>query len=88
MDSFIETINQQVGELLRERSNDILKAWQENIEEAQESEKKFPPLKLAITGTVDIEKSKIETSIKFTATYQSSLSSSLPDPDQAVIEFQ
>lgn len=87
MDSFIDTITAQVGELLRERSADILRAWQENIEEAQESEKKFPPLKLAITGMVDLEGSKIETSVRFTATYQSILSATLPDPDQATLPF-
>ena len=88
MEAFIGTITQQVSELLRERADDILKAWQENIEEAQESEKKFPPLKLAISGTVDLESARIETTLRFTATYQSCLSAMLPDPNQTTLPFE
>ena len=82
MDSFIRTIAEQAAELMHERSGDILKAWHENIEEANANEKNFPPLKIGIGATVDLEAGTIETAIRFTATYQSTLKASLPDPDQ------
>lgn len=82
MEAFIETICHQVLMVLSERSDDILKAWHENIEEAEANEKAFPPLRLAISASVDLEAATIETGLRFTATYQSSLKSQLPDPDQ------
>lgn len=85
MAAFTTAICMQVRELLVEREADILKAWNENIEEAQENEKNFPPLKIGISATVDLEAAKIETAIRFTAVYQSSISQALPDPNQPEI---
>lgn len=82
MDRFIETITTQAKMLLQERSADILHAWHENIEEANANESKFPPLKVSIGATVDIETAKIETVLKFTTTYQSKASAPIEDPDQ------
>ncbi|MBB5351379.1 hypothetical protein HNR46_001615 [Haloferula luteola] len=82
MEAFLDTIADQVREALHERSDDILKAWHENIEEAQENAKDFPPLKVAMSAAVDIEAARIETSISFTAKYQTKLSAPLPDPNQ------
>jgi hypothetical protein len=79
---FCDTIVMQAREVLYEREEDILKAWHENIEEAQQSEKKFPPLKLALGATVNLEEGTIETTLRFTAVYQSSISAELPDPNQ------
>lgn len=79
---FCDTILMQAREVLYDREDDILKAWHENIEEAQQSEKKFPPLKLALGATVNLEEGTIETTLRFTAVYQSSISAELPDPNQ------
>lgn len=79
---FCDTIIMQAREVLYDRETDILKAWHENIEEAQASDKKFPPLKLGIGATVDLENNTIETTLRFTAVYQSSLSTEIPDPNQ------
>ena len=79
---FCDTILMQAREVLYDREEDILKAWHENIEEAQQSEKKFPPLKLALGATVNLEEGTIETTLRFTAVYQSSISAELPDPNQ------
>jgi hypothetical protein len=60
----------------------MLRAWHENIEESQANDKKFPPLNVAIKGGVDLEAATIETTVRFSATYQSTITSKLPDPDQ------
>jgi hypothetical protein len=82
MSAFLETIISQVRTALFEREFDILKAWQENIEEASENEKDFPPMKLGIGSTVDLEKNTIETVLSFTVKHQSKISEALPDPSQ------
>jgi hypothetical protein len=82
MEAFIKTITSQVNELLSERQDDILKSWHENIEEAQEAEKDFPPLKLSIGVTIDLEGNAIETQVSFTTKYTSKLQARLPDPNQ------
>jgi len=82
MEAFNDTIVDQVRELLFERQDDILKSWHENIEEAQEAEKDFPPLKLSIAVSVDLDGNAIETQVSFTTKYTSKLQSRLPDPDQ------
>ena len=69
MSEFISTIVRQVETCLVERESDILEAWHENIEEANENEKKFPPLKLSIASSVDLEANAIETSVSFTVKY-------------------
>lgn len=79
---YFSIIIAQLRENMNAREEDILKAWHENIAEAQTNEKKFPPLKLSISATVDLESNKIETSLKFSAVYSSSLSEEIPDPDQ------
>ena len=79
---FCDTILMQAREVLYDREEDILKAWHENIEEVSQSEKKFPPLKLALGATVNLEEGTIETTLRFTAVYQSSISAELPDPNQ------
>ncbi len=83
MDAFITSIAKQAKELLHERADDMLASWQENIEESQNNDdKKFPPLKVSIGATVDIESAKIDVEIKFSSTFKSKSSVSLPDPDQ------
>lgn len=82
MSAFIHTIVKQTGEALFEREDDILKAWQENIQEANDNEDKFPPLKLSIAATVDLEANKVETSVTFTTRYKTTVSEMLPDPNQ------
>jgi hypothetical protein len=82
MDSFIEIIINQAREALQQRKSDMLRAWHENIEESQANDKKFPPLNVAIKGGVDLEAATIETTVRFSATYQSTITSKLPDPDQ------
>lgn len=82
MDAFIVAIANQTKAALCERSEDLLKAWQENIEEAQENEKDFPPLKIGIAATVDLEADTVTTEIRFSVTYKCKLSSPLPDPNQ------
>jgi predicted acylesterase/phospholipase RssA len=82
MGSFIETIVSQSREAMLERLDDILRTWHENISESEANDKKFPPLKISIGGTVDLEAEKIETTVRFSATYQSTISGSLPDPSQ------
>lgn len=82
MADFIDTICEQVRTGLHERAADMLKAWHENIEEAQDNEKDFPPLKLSMGATVDIEAARIETTIGFTAKYQTKLSAPMRDPNQ------
>jgi hypothetical protein len=82
MSAFCDIIKSQAAELIDERANDMLKAWTESIEEATENEDKFPPLKIGIAATVDIEKAVVETAVSFTVKYKSKLSAPLPDPDQ------
>lgn len=82
MGSFIDTIVNQSREAMMERLDDILRTWHENISESEVNDKKFPPLKISIGGTVDLEAEKIETTVRFSATYQSTISGSLPDPSQ------
>jgi len=82
LQEFCNTIIMQAREVLYEREDDILKAWHENIEEAQQSDKKFPPLKLSLGATVNLEDSTIETTLRFTAVYQSSITAEIPDPNQ------
>lgn len=83
MATFRQSIVQQVNELLAEREDDMLTAWQENIEEAQNNEKdSLPPLALSISAQVDLEKNNITTKLGFTAKYSSQLVATLPDPNQ------
>ena len=82
MVAFGNEITRQVRELISDRKADILHAWHENIEEAQSNEDKFPPLKLSIAATVDLEGAKIETALTFTTRYKTTTSSPLPDPNQ------
>lgn len=82
MAAFIAVIAEQAKVAMSEREEDILKAWHENIEEANANEKPFPPLKIAIAATVDIEKAAIQTAISFTAKYTTTVTSPLPDPNQ------
>jgi|GEM_PF-4930005 len=87
LEAFFEIILTQARTALFERSQDILDAWHSNIEEAETNKKNFPPLKLSLGATVDLEAAKIETVIKFTTVYQSTLSAPLPDPDQPEFGF-
>lgn len=82
MGAFLDTIAEQVRTILFEREADMLHAWHENIEEATASEEKFPPLKLSIAATVDLEAAKVESSLTFTTRYKSTVSGALPDPNQ------
>jgi len=87
MDSFIEAILKQARISLHERSDDMLRAWHENIEEAHEADedKEAPPLKLGISATVDLGKNTVSTELKFTVNYKSKISEPLPDPNQPEI---
>ena len=85
MAAFIDAITLQAKTVMHEREEDILRAWQENIEEATENEKDFPPLKLGIAATVDIENNAITTELRFTVSYKSKISTELPDPNQMQI---
>jgi hypothetical protein len=78
----METIIKQVRTSLIEREDDLLRAWSENIEEADANEKNFPPLKIGMSAVIDLEGDLIETVIRFTSTYKTSLKTALPDPDQ------
>lgn len=82
MDAFISTISKQVKTVLQERGDDILKAWHESIQESVDNEDKFPPLKLSLSATIDLEKNQAETQLTFTTRYKSSIAESLPDPNQ------
>ena len=82
MAEFANTIVRQVRESIYERESDILKAWHENISEAMENDDKFPPLKLSIAATVDLEANKIETTVTFTTRYKTTVSETIPDPNQ------
>lgn len=82
MTAILATISKQVHTALQERGDDILKAWQESIYEANENEDKFPNLKLSMSATVDLDKSSIETSLTFTTRYKSTISEAIPDPNQ------
>lgn len=83
LQDFCNTIIMQAREVMLDREEDILKAWHENIEEANQNDKDFPPLKLSLGATVDLENNTIKTVLRFTAAYQSSLSAELPDPNQS-----
>lgn len=83
MEAFLDTIANQVREALSERADDMLESWHENIEEAMDNDdEKFPPLKIGIAATVDLDGAKIETKLRFSTVYQTKLSASLPDPNQ------
>lgn len=83
MAAFREEIISQVKELLCEREEDILTAWQSNIEEAHNNAKdKIPPLKLSIGATIDLEDNTISAQLTFTAKYTSTICKVLPDPNQ------
>ncbi len=78
-----------IGRMMRKSPElvrcDKLKAWQESIYEAGENEVKFPKLKVGMSTTVDLESNKIETTVRFTTTYQTTISTALPDPNQPEI---
>ena len=82
MNQFCETIATQCRTAVFERSEDILKAWQETILESQDEEGTFPKLKLGFGVTVDLEAGKIETKIRFTCAYKSIISDDIPDPNK------
>lgn len=83
MAQFIDMICDQLKTSMHDRASDMLKAWHENIEEAHEEQKGFPPLKLCLSASVDLEACRIETSVGFVAKYQSRLSMPIEDPNQA-----
>lgn len=85
MDQFCDIIAEQCRELIHARKGDLLKAWQDTIAEAHESEGDFPKLKLAFGTTVDLEGDCIESVIRFTCAYKSAVQATLPDPEQ--LEF-
>jgi hypothetical protein len=85
MQQFCAVIVRQVQSSLIEREADILTAWHENISEANDNEKNFPPLKLNIGATVDLEAGTIETAVSFTVKYTSKIREGIPDPDQQVL---
>jgi len=81
MTAILETVAEQARELLHERAEKMLAAWNENIEEAHENDDDFPPLKLSVAVTVNLEKNNIETALAFTTRYKATTNCSLPDPD-------
>lgn len=82
IDDYFNVILDQLRENMQVRQDDILKAWHENIAQANANEKKFPPLKLSISATVDLEENTIATTLKFSAIYTSTIGGEIPDPDQ------
>lgn len=82
MDQFISSITTQIHTILHEKKDELLKSWNENIEEAQNDEKDFPPLKVGIASSVDLEKSLVTSQVTFLTTYKTKLSEALPDPNQ------
>lgn len=85
MEAFISTIAKQAAVVMQERADDMLRAWQENIEEAQNNEGKFPVLKLSLSASVDLESARIETSLTFSTRYKCTVSAQLPDPSQPTL---
>lgn len=88
LDSIFEQAAQQARVLMGERAQDILRAWSETIEEAQEADKPFPELKLAFSVGVDLEGDKVETGIRFNCVYASKISGPLADPNQPELEME
>jgi len=82
MSQFIVTTVDQVRETLEERSDDILKAWQETVQESVDGGDDFPKLKVAFGTVVDLEANKIETTLRFTCAYKSTISTPIEDPNQ------
>jgi hypothetical protein len=82
MAAFIETILIQARDLLTKRADDMLDSWHTNIQEREDNDESFPPLKLSISASVDLENAAIETGLVFASRYKSTVSSPLPDPDQ------
>jgi len=88
MQQFCAVIVRQTQSALVEREADILAAWHENISEANDAEKNFPPLKLNIGATVDLEAGTIETAVSFTVKYTSKIREAIPDPDQLKLPIE
>lgn len=84
---YFTVILAQAREAMYEREDDIQKAWNENIAEAQANEKDTPPLKLSIGAVVDLEKHTIHTTLRFTAVYTSTIGGLIPDPDQMELDL-
>lgn len=87
MAQFAGQIVEQVKSLLSDRADDMLKAWHENIQEATDNEKPFPPLAIGISAKIDLEAAKIETSLAFKANYKSTESALIEDPNQTKLDI-
>lgn len=88
LEAILSDASSQIKELLHERADDIQRAWNENIEEAQADGKDgIPPLKIGASITVDLEQNEVASEVRFTATYKSKLVRLLPNPNQPEMNF-
>lgn len=85
MAQFSATITEQVREILAERGDDILRAFNETVEESQTSESDFPKMKLAFAATVDLETQTIKTDVSWAVRYKQSLMTKIEDPNQTTL---
>jgi hypothetical protein len=91
IDECIEKITSHVRELLCERREKLIEAWQESINDALEEdpESKIPHLKIGISAAIDINEhpARVTTQISFAARYVSKMSEQMDDKNQLKIEF-
>lgn len=91
IEEYIEKITSHVRELLHERSEKLLEAWQESINDAldEDPEAKIPQLKIGISAAIDINEhpARVSTQISFAARYVSKMSEQIEDKNQLKIEF-
>lgn len=83
LEQFIEVIIEGLRASLFARSEDILKSWNSNMEEACENETSLPPLSLSMLAKVDLEKNNISTKLRFSSTFMEVTSNDIKDPNQS-----
>ncbi len=88
MAQFVETITEQVREAMCDRSDAILKSWDETIAEAVDNEGDFPKLKLGFATVVDLENNEIKTALKYSTAYKCEITTKLPDPNQPELPME
>lgn len=85
MNAIVEQVLSQVTRAMHGRSDDMLVAWNKNMEEATENDDKLPALKLTVGVTIDLEKGSAKTVLGFTVAYRESICEPLPDPNQPLL---
>lgn len=83
LEQFIEVIIEGLRASLFARSEDILKSWNSNMEEACENEAALPPLSLSMSAKVDLEKNNISTKLRFSSTFMEVTFNDIKDPNQS-----